>query len=161
MDDFLTNLKPILGKQWLHLLAGLIWSGVGVMLISLAVGWLTVLTIAEALPYVLAGVILAFAIYHWGFSKLSNKNIERINALAGEKVGMFAFQEWKSYPLVLFMIGLGVTLRVYSPIPKPYLAVLYIGIGGGLFLASLHYYWHLWHVQTAGKANEPSPQEYN
>jgi hypothetical protein len=158
MDEFLINLKPILHKQWLHLLAGLMWSGVGIMLISLAIGWLRVLPFAKAVPYALAGIVLAFAIYRWGFSKLSNKNITRINSLAGEKTGLFAFQEWKSYPLVLFMIGLGITLRVYSPIPKPYLAVLYIGIGGGLFLASLHYYRHLWRPQTAVEPNE-QPQQ--
>jgi hypothetical protein len=38
------------------------------------------------------------------------------------------------------MIALGLYLRVYSPIPKPLLAVLYLGIGGGLFFASLHYF---------------------
>ena len=124
------------------------------MLISLAIGWLTVLTSGESLPFALTGIILAFVIYRWGFSKLAAKNIARIDILARDKVCLFAFQEWKSYPLILFMIALGVTLRVYSPIPKPYLAVLYIGIGGGLFLSSLHYYWRLWHLDE--KTSSPS-----
>jgi hypothetical protein len=38
------------------------------------------------------------------------------------------------------MIALGITLREYTPIPKPLLGILYIGIGGGLGLASFHYY---------------------
>ncbi|MBU0510786.1 MAG: hypothetical protein KJ638_03670 [Chloroflexi bacterium] len=37
------------------------------------------------------------------------------------------------------MIAMGITLR-HSPIPKHLPAVLYIGIGGGLFLSSLFYY---------------------
>jgi hypothetical protein len=58
----------------------------------------------------------------------------------GEKPCLFAFQAWHSYPLVIVMIGLGITLRKFTPIPKPLLGILYIGIGGGLGLASLHYY---------------------
>ena len=153
MDDFLIKCKPVLDKRWLHLLAGLMWTAVGVMLISLAIGWLAALTFSQALPFALAGVILAFIIYRWGFSKLADKNVVRIGALAGGKICLFAFQEWKSYPLILFMIGLGITLRVYAPIPKSWLAVLYIGIGGGLFLSSLHYYRHLWRLGTETTEN--------
>ena len=50
------------------------------------------------------------------------------------------FSEWKSYPLVLVMIALGIYLRAYSPIPKSLLAVLYLGIGGGLSSSSLRYF---------------------
>ena len=60
-----------------------------------------------------------------------------------EKPCLFAFQEWHSYPLVIFMIALGITLRKFTPIPKPLLGILYIGIGGGLGLSSFHYYWQI------------------
>lgn len=90
-----------------------------------------------------AGVLLASAIFYFGFSKLAKKNIQRVTDMAGDKICIFAFQEWTSYPLVVVMIGLGLSLRNLLPIPKPYLAILYIGIGGGLFLSSLYYYKHL------------------
>ncbi len=95
----------------------------------------------------LAGVLLASAIYYFGFSKLAKKNIHRITGMAGDKICIFAFQEWTSYPLIVVMVGLGLSLRNLLPIPKPYLAILYIGIGGGLFLSSLYYYKHLLHPQ--------------
>ena len=38
------------------------------------------------------------------------------------------------------MMTLGIYLRTYSPIPKPLLAILYLGIGGGLLTSSLHYF---------------------
>jgi len=41
------------------------------------------------------------------------------------------------------MISLGVYLRAYSPFPKPLLAILYLGIGGGLSLAGLLYFAHI------------------
>ncbi len=74
------------------------------------------------------------------FRRFVDQNIIRINGLTGEKTYIFAFQRWTSYPLVLVMISLGVILRLYSPIPKPYPAVLYLGIGSSLFLASISYY---------------------
>jgi hypothetical protein len=130
--------KPALPRIWLYLLSGLMWSAVGLMLCFLAYGWLLQVEVLNALLLAAAGVLLGTAIYRFGFLGLAIKNINRIQLLPA-KACLFAFQEWKSYPLIAVMIALGITLR-HSPIPKPYLAVLYIGIGLGLFLASLHYY---------------------
>jgi len=94
--------------------------------------------------YWIPGLILALIIYQFGFSNLAKKNSRRIQNIPVEKPCIFDFQEWHSYPLVLFMIGLGITLRNFSPIPKPLLGIMYIGIGGGLGLSSLVYYLALW-----------------
>ena len=134
------KLYPAVKKVWLHLLAGVIWSGVGIMLVGIASRWFTLMPAYEEILLILAGIALAAAIYFFGFSKLARKNVGRILDFRQERVCLFAFQRWTSYPLVLFMISLGIYLRVYSPVPKPYLAILYIGIGGSLFLASMHYY---------------------
>jgi hypothetical protein len=55
-------------------------------------------------------------------------------------VCLFAFQKWSSYPLVLVMVAMGIYLRRYSPIPKPDLAILYLGLGASLFASSFKYY---------------------
>jgi hypothetical protein len=132
--------KPGVGKVWLYFLAGLVWLGVGIMLIGFASRWLKVVSFSSLFLYIIPGIALATGIYFFGFSKLAKKNIHRISRLASEKVCLFAFQGWTSYPLVAFMIALGLYLRIYSPIPKSLLAILYLGIGGGLFSASLHYF---------------------
>jgi hypothetical protein len=111
------------------------------MLCYLAYGWLLQVKVLNALLLAFAGVLLGTVIYRFGFLGLAIKNINRIQLLP-EKACLFAFQEWKSYPLIAVMVMLGITLR-HSPIPKSYLAVLYIGIGVGLFLASLQYYLYL------------------
>jgi len=116
------------------------WTGVGFFLISLAWGWTFVPTVDRRWIYWIPGLLLAGLIYYFGFSRLARKNGQRILNLPVEKPCVFAFQEWHSYPLVLFMIALGITLRKYTPIPKPLLGILYIGIGGGLGSASFHYY---------------------
>lgn len=125
------------------------------MLCNLAYGWLLPVAFPQVLWMAFAGILLASTIYHFGFSKLAEKNIQRITDMAGDKICIFAFQEWTSYPLVAVMIGLGISLRNFLPIPKPYLAILYIGIGGGLFLSSLSYYKHLLrpqhHIITTNK----------
>jgi hypothetical protein len=134
------KIYPAVKKIWLHLLAGLMWSGVGIMLVGFASRWFTKVPALHEILIILAGMLLATAIYFFGFSKMALKNVHRINNYRQERVCLFAFQRWTSYPLVLFMISLGIYLRVYSPIPKPDLAIMYIGIGGSLFLSSLHYY---------------------
>jgi hypothetical protein len=132
--------KPAVSKTWLYFSAGTMWLGVGIMLIWFALRWLKLVSLPTSILLVLSGVGLATGIYFFGFSKVARKNIRRIYTMAGERLCLFAFQGWKSYPLVLFMIALGIYLRVYSPIPKPLLAILYLGIGGGLSSSSLHYF---------------------
>jgi hypothetical protein len=138
--EWINKLKPGLPKNWLLLTAGLMWTGVGVFLISLAVGWIFAPVVPRPWYYWGPGGLLALAIFQFGFSRLSIKNSRRIVDLDIEKPCLFAFQQWHSYPLVLFMIALGITLRKFTPIPKPLLGILYIGIGGGLGLSSYYYY---------------------
>lgn len=142
--DWFMKLKPALPKVWLQFLAGLMWTGVGLFLISLAWGWIFAPDVSSRWIYWIAGFLLATLIYYFGFSKLAKKNSKRIDGMPEEKPCIFAFQEWHSYPLVLFMIALGLTLRKFTPIPKPLLGILYIGIGGGLGSASFHYYKSIW-----------------
>ncbi|NOY99530.1 MAG: hypothetical protein GXP40_10095 [Chloroflexi bacterium] len=141
---FWQKFKTGADKRWLHLTAGVMWSGVGIFLTKFAVGWLLPVHWSVQASMTFLGILLAFAIYFLGFSKLAKKNIRRIQDLEHEKPCLFAFQEWKSYPLVALMIALGIFLRLHAPIPKTYLAVMYIGIG-----ASIHYYQHLWGQRTA------------
>jgi hypothetical protein len=131
---------PATKKVWLHLTAGLMWSGVGIMLIAFATGWFELVHSWTVVLLVLAGLLLATGIYLFGFSKMAVKNVQRISAYPKERVCIFAFQKWSSYPLVLVMVGMGIYLRHYSPIPKPDLAVLYLGLGGSLFASSFKYY---------------------
>jgi len=136
----LDRFKPAVGKTWLYLLAGVMWMGIGIMLIGFASRWLKDISLLTVLLFISSGIGLASLIYYFGFSKMAKKNARRILAMEGERICLFAFQAWKTYPLVIFMIALGIYLRIYSPIPKPLLAILYIGIGGGLSLSSIHYF---------------------
>ena len=134
---------PATKKIWLHLTSGIMWSGVGIMLVAFAANWLGIVHSWMVLLLILAGLLLAAGIYFLGFSKLASRNVQRIVNIPKERVCLFAFQKWTSYPLVLVMIAMGIYLRLYSPIPKPYLAILYIGLGASLFVSSFQYYFQV------------------
>jgi hypothetical protein len=138
--EHISKWTPATRKIWLHLTAGIMWSGVGIMLVAFAVNWLELVHSWMVILLLLAGLLLAAAIYFFGFSKLASNNVQRIIKIPRERVCLFAFQKWTSYPLVLVMVAMGIYLRRYSPIPKPDLAVLYIGLGVSLFVSSFQYY---------------------
>ena len=132
------SFKPAVRRRWLLVLAGLLWSGVGLGLCKAAWLWLAVFPMGKRGGLYLVGMMGAWAAWRLAFSAIAQKNIRRLNRLS-EKPCLFAFQTWKSYFLIVFMIGLGVLLR-HSPLPKSWLAVVYAAIGGALVLASGHYY---------------------
>ncbi len=138
--DWIDRFKPGLPKVWLQLIAGLMWTGVGIFLTCLALEWILAPGVDSRWILLISGLLLAFLIFYFGFSRLARKNSQRIQEIAVGKPCLFAFQEWHSYPLILVMIGLGITLRMFTPIPKPLLGILYLGIGGGLGASSLLYY---------------------
>jgi len=138
MNLNIKKFDPAVDKRILIALSGLIWTCVGIYLCTLAMQWLAEATRAESFLLSAAGVILAVLIYHFGFVKLANKNIKRILAKEG-KVCIFGFQPWKSYLIIVIMMCLGVILR-QSPMPKPYLSVIYTGFGGAMLLSSFRYH---------------------
>ncbi|MCJ7542422.1 MAG: hypothetical protein MUO88_22465, partial [Desulfobacterales bacterium] len=109
----LEKLKPAVSKYWLMALAGLMWSVVGITLCHMAFIWLRAVTGRWALSMGSLGLISALTVYHFGFSKIALKNIDRLCHLP-DKTCIFAFQAWKSYLLIIFMIILGITMR-HSP----------------------------------------------
>jgi hypothetical protein len=128
---------PSADKRILVLLAGLMWCGVGIMLVRFAVTWLSPLGIRSAGIYYATGFLAAMPIHHFGFLRIADKNLNRLMPL-NEKRCVFSFMTWKSYLIVLVMVSMGIALR-HSALPKRYLSVLYNGIGLGLFLSGIRY----------------------
>lgn len=124
-------------KRILLLLAGLMWIGVGLMLMKMAYGWLGAVGDRSAFPFAAAGVIIALIVHHFGFLRVVDKNLGRILPMEGKRC-IFAFISWKSYLLIAVMVLLGVLLR-HSPLPRQHLAIIYIGIGLALVLSSIRY----------------------
>ncbi len=130
---------PRVPKHILVLISGLLWSGVGIFLVRLALRWFTELSTPEIIFAGIGGLILGITIAYFGFSGLADKNIDRINHYQN-KVCIWAFQKWTTYFLIAFMMSLGIFMRNTPFIPKFLLSQMYIGIGSALFIASLRYY---------------------
>ena len=133
----LEKLNPAVDKKYLLLTAGLMWCGVGVMLISFALSWLNHYEGRGRILFYAAGLLAGMPIHFMGFMNLAQKNIARLMALQGKKC-IFSFITWKSYLIIIIMVTLGITLR-HSSIPKQYLSILYNGLGIGLFLSGILY----------------------
>ena len=133
----LAKLSPAVDKKILVLLAGLMWCGVGIMLIAFAISWLNKYEGSGKLILYLCGFIAAMPIHFWGFIKIAEKNLNRLLPLT-EKKCVFSFMTWRSYFIVIIMVSMGIALR-HSAIPKQFLSVLYNGIGLALFLSGLRY----------------------
>ncbi len=136
------RMKPAVSKYWLIALAGLLWTIVGIILCRMALAWLSAVHWQLALPLGLLAMISSVTAWRFGFNGIARKNIDRL-CLLPDKCCIFAFQAWKNYLVIVFMIMLGIVMR-HSPLPKHFLAVIYATIGGALFLSSFQYYRRLW-----------------
>ena len=121
-------------------IAGLVWTGVGAMLVSWGFGWLGGVGLGLAVALVAAAIAIGGAAWI-GMRTLAAKNIERLESMR-ERGSIVTFISGKSWLITAFMIVMGSTLR-HSAIPKVWLAVPYIAMGLALFLASLSYYRYL------------------
>jgi hypothetical protein len=131
---------PAARRATLVLVAGIVWSLVGLVLLAVATNWLIQDRSALAIP-LLIGVAMGYLVFRFGFSHLARRNLFRIYAQSPhkDKICVFAFQNIRSYLIVIVMMAMGYALR-HSGIPKLYLAPIYLAIGIALTLSSLLYY---------------------
>jgi len=135
---YMKRFTPQVDKRVLIFIAGLMWCGVGVMLIRYAISWLSICNGKEQIFFNSAGFLAAMPIHHFGFLKLADKNINRLLPLK-DKQSLFSFITPKSYLIIIVMVSMGIALR-HSSIPKKYLSLLYNGIGLALFLSGIRYF---------------------
>ncbi len=133
--------KPAAKRSTLILVAGLLWSAVGLLLMTIAGFWLSRGESWQVWLLAPAGFLLGWLHFRKMFEKLVGVNISRIEEQAPghERVCVFAFQNIRSYLIAFLMMAMGYALR-HSPIPKVYLAPLYLAVGVGLFSSSVAYY---------------------
>jgi len=135
MHPLIEKLNPAVDKRVLIALSGIMWAIVGIMLCKVAFYWLS--QTGYVVLFGILGIILSLIIHYFGFSKLVKQNIQRILAKK-DKVCIFGFQAWRSYLIIILMVSMGIVLRK-SLLPKSYLAIIYTGFGGAMFLSSLKY----------------------
>ncbi|TFH38269.1 MAG: hypothetical protein E4G95_03950 [Bacteroidia bacterium] len=136
--------KPSIARRYLIFIAGTIWMGVGSMLSVMAIKWQAG-SEEPAAFYLIIGIIAGIIIHRFGFLRIVDKNIRRINSL-DEKPCLFAFMSWRSYLMVVIMMTLGITLR-HSSFSRIYLSGIYLAMGLSLFLSSFRYFIHFKNIK--------------
>ena len=129
---------PKVHKKILIIIAGVLWTGVGIMLIRIAFNWLIKYSGVNIIGILSAGVLAGILISKFAFNTIAEKNINRIKQY-DKKICLFAFQNLRSYLLIIIMICFGIFLKSVSFIPDKLLSLIYISIGSGLFIASYRY----------------------
>jgi hypothetical protein len=78
------NFNPGVDKSILILMGGMMWCGVGIMLIRYAVSWLSLCSVRDQICFYSAGFLAAMPIHHFGFIKIATRNINRILSHQGK-----------------------------------------------------------------------------
>jgi hypothetical protein len=133
---------PTVKREILFAFAGIVWTGVGLLLIRIAGRWFAEFSTLEFRMVIIGGLLLGSAISYFGFTNLAQKNIDRI-AKYEDRVSLWKFQKKQTYFLIVFMISLGIFMRTSGLVPPILLSPMYIGIGFALFSASFKYYFYL------------------
>lgn len=135
----ISRFKPGVKRQTHLLLAALLWSCMGAVLMLRGVAYLK----QTEYPYILAvvGCALGFLKSFTILDRVARKSLHRIEQF-NDGTCLGAVYSLKTWALVVCMIGMGVLLRM-SPLPLSFLALLYCTIGWSLFFSSRHG-WYTW-----------------
>lgn len=131
----MTNAIFYVKKKTLLLIASLIWLLAGFNVLRLGIVAYQELDKLE-LRYLFLSAIVACA-FGTMFYKMAYKHLIRIQAYQSEKVGFWHFFDLKSYFIMLFMMSMGIYLRVTHLVPSSFIAFFYSGIGLALILAGV------------------------
>lgn len=128
-------------KQPLIAVAGIVWllAGLNVAILGVRAA-IDVRDLAALILLALAGGAVAiFCAFHPMFSKLVQKNAQRIADLEGERHHAVRFFDCKSYLMMAIMMSLGIGMRAAGLFPDWFIAFFYTGLGLALALAGANY----------------------
>lgn len=134
--EFLT---PRVSKHYLLLIAALVWTFAGGMLLFRG------FTFYETLPNhwiieLIAGIFAGLLFFSLLFNRISLKHVFRIQNLPIEKPCLFSFFNFRSYLMMFSMITLGIILRKSGLVSTEFLSLMYITMGIPLLMSSFRFY---------------------
>lgn len=148
------KLIPRTNRRVLLLIAAVVWTYAGLMLLSKGMGMMNV--DAEYFGLRLAGSVVGGALFYVIlFTRISKKYVNRILYLDTDHPSIFSFFNLKGYVMMAGMITLGVVLRTSGIIAPFYLSVVYVTMGIPLFISSLRFYYSAIYYSSIIKSNRP------
>ncbi len=144
--QWLASYKPAASMRVHLLLAAVMWTTVGSMLLTIGVRWMPDGRPSYTALLVAAGVVTGLLKSRFVLVRTATRMVERIRTRGdGRCVG--GFISLRSWALVGLMIAMGRVIRL-GLLPRPAAAVLYIAVGVALLATSLRL-WGEWWRQTA------------
>ncbi len=138
--SFLRIINPGIPKRHLLLVAAVVWTFAGGMLLFRGVSILRYYNTPNV-PQEIGCVIAGVFFYLFMFAKISATHIHRILNLPAERPGIFSFFNRRSYILMGLMICCGISLRMSGIVPIEYLALFYIAMGTPLLLSAIRFFY--------------------
>lgn len=123
-------------KNYLMLIAGLVWCLAGAMVIRVGLPLLLGLAPAQLILYPLA-VVIFLAFYFLVFSRLVRKHTGRIRARPEERLPFWNVFNASSWAMMAVMVIVGMALRVSQLMPDWVVAFFYSGLGTALLLCGV------------------------
>ena len=140
-----TNCIIPVNKEHLLLMQVLCWLAPGIVITKKGV--MAMLTVADTAPQRVWWLTLIAVAVMVCFSLMFNNFIKRYTArilhFPERKKSLFAFFDLKGYILILFMMGLGISLKYIPGMPAEFFAGFYPGLGIALSIAGVRFF-HSW-----------------
>ena len=136
----LNYLVPRVSKNYLLLIAALVWTFAGGMLlfrgftfkIGVPENWTLKLIISAISGLLFYGLL---------FTRIAKKHVIRIQNMEITNPVIFSFFSFRSYLMMFLMITLGITLRLSGVVSPEFLALMYIIMGIPLLMSSFRFYY--------------------
>lgn len=126
-------------KNYLILLASLVWMFAGVMVIK--AGWAYLLELIKTQPLLLLLSPLVFILFYWFiFARLVKRHTRRIAAAPESHLPLWQFFDLKSYFVMAVMMSGGFWLRSSHILPGWVIGFFYPGLGFALFACGTRFF---------------------
>ncbi len=127
---------PRCNKKTLLLIAGIVWIMAGTMVSKLGIDVFLNYSHNKIISSILAFSVF-YLFFNFIFKKMVKKHKIRILSKDKDRLCVFSFFDIKSYIIMSFMMGLGITIRSIPTINPLCWSPIYMGIGSALFLAGI------------------------
>jgi len=123
-------------KRHLLLANAIVWGAPGVKILVTGIQSYIALWPLRSIVWLALGTVLTLAAFVWMFNKIVKKYSDRIMDFPEEKKSILAFLPVRGWILVIFMMCLGISLKLIPGVPTEFFASFYCGLGPALITAA-------------------------
>lgn len=126
-------------KRHLLLANTIVWGAPGVKILVTGIQSYLALWPSKSIFWLALGTVAVLAGFVWMFNRIVKRYADRILDFPEEKKSLFAFLPVRGWILILFMMGLGISLKFIPGVPTEFFASFYCGLGPALIAAAAQF----------------------